>query len=120
MKAKSFEDLPKWIEYDTVGKTLFYHPTIIKWENENLPNAYFAMYARFYPALGHLNPEQVLFSVCSGSLNDVIEKFIAEYNEMSKFIKNRKWIGERPQKISLRNMSVDGYVLAKNVNKPKL
>lgn len=117
---KSFDDLPKQIEYETDNDILYYIPTIIKWENVASPNAYYAMYARFYPASGKTNTEQVLFSVHAGTFNEVVEKFIWEYNNMAKYVKNRKWTGEYPQIISLKNTSVDGFFKPRNVNKPKI
>lgn len=118
--AKSFEDLPKYIEYETESDVLFYHPTIMKWENERYANAYYAMYARYYPGSKKINPEQVLFFVCSSSFNEVVAKFIEEYNNNAQFIKGRKWIGDRPKIIDLMNCSIDGCLMTRNINKPKM
>lgn len=118
--VKSFEDLPKYIEYETTNDVFIYHPTIMKWENEGLTNAYYAMYARYYPISKKIVPEQVLFYVCASSFNEVVDKFINEYSQNAKFIKGRKWIGDKPKIIDLMNNSVDGYLMVRNSNKPKL
>lgn len=120
MKAKSFEDLPRYIAYETVGKVFTYLPIIIKRENEGLSNAYFAMYARYYTRTGKMNPEQVLFWTCAGSLNDVVEKFIGEYNRNEHLVTDRIWQGDRPKIINLTNCSIDGLLMARNINKPKM
>ena len=118
--VKSFKDLPKYIEYETSNDVFIYHPTIIKWENEGLTNAYYAMYARYYPRSRKIDSGQVLFYVCAGSFTEVVDKFIIEYNQNAQFIKGRKWIGDNPKIIDLMNNSVDGYLMARNSNKPKL
>lgn len=119
--VKSFEDLPKYIKYETDNNKVFYYrPTIIKWENKGLSNAYYAMYARYYPRSRKINHEQALFWVCSSSFNDVLLRFIDKYNNNVQFIKDYTWIGDRPKIIDLMNRSVDGYLMARNVNKPKV
>lgn len=118
--VKSFDELPKYIEYETANDVFHYHPTIMKWENDGCANAYYAMYARYYPASCKINPEQVLFFVCSSSFNGAVERFIDEYNKNSQFIKGKIWIGDRPKIIDIMNQSVDGYIMTKNVNYPKL
>ena len=116
MSAKSFEDLPRYIAYETVGKVFTYLPIIVKRENAGLPNAYFAMYARYYTRTGKMNPEQVLFWTCASTLNEVIEKFIEEYNKNERFVRNRIWQGDRAQIINLTNCSADGFFMPRNVN----
>lgn len=119
MEAKSFEDLPRYIAYQTVGKVFTYLPVIVKRENTGRGNAYFAMYARYYTRTGKMNPEQVLFWVCASTLNEVIENFIEEYNKNEQFIKDRIWYGDRAKIIDLTNCSIDGFFMPRNVNLPK-
>lgn len=117
----TFEDLPKYLRIDTGEDMLYYHPTIIKWENDGISNAYFAMYARYYLKSGQINPKQVLFFVNAGTFNEVVQKFIAEYRRNEEYIKDgRIWTGERPKIIDLTNTSIDGYFMVRNVNRPKI
>lgn len=120
MSAKSFDDLPRYIEYETVGKSFTYLPIIVKRENVGLNNAYFAMYARYYTGTGKMNPEQVLFWTCGQTHNEVVNRFIEEYNRNEMYIKNRIWQGDCPKIISLQNNTVDGQLSARNLNKRQL
>ncbi len=113
--VKTFDDLPKFIEYDTIGKTFYFHPIIIKIENKGLYNSYYAMYARLYQQ-ANINPKQVLFFVTAGTLSEVKNKFIKEYNKQRDCIHNKKWIGEAPQIINLEDARVYRYLKAKNIN----
>ena len=119
-RINTFDELPKMIEYETVGKVLYFYPTIIKWENVGLDNAYYAMYSRYYKRSGNINAQQVLFCVSAGSFQKVIDRFIEEYNIQQNNIDNRVWKGDRPKIIDLMNNSVDGYLMARNANRPKL
>ena len=119
-KKLTFDDLPKYISIDTGKGSLFFRPTIIKFENEGLSNAYYAMYARYYPKSRQIKPEQVLFFVMSSTFDDLEEKFIVEYKRNESFIKDYKWTGERPLIIDLMNFSVDGHLMVNNINKPKI
>lgn len=107
-EISSFDELPKSIEYETAAGRFYYHPTIIKFENHGLENAYFAMYARYYPKSGRINAEQVLFYVYAGSFSEVIISFLDAYSKNEKFVVDMKWIGERPLIINMKNRCVDG------------
>lgn len=114
---ESFDDLPRYLLIDTGEDVWYFHPTIIKWETLHSSNAYYAMYARYYPNSGTTNAAQVLFYVSASSFDEVISKFIEEYGKMSSFVKNRSWTGEKPAKIDLFNNKIDHYVYVRNVNK---
>lgn len=101
-----FKELPKYIIYNTRYDQYFYHPIIFKWEWDGWPHAYYAMYARFYPTSGFINPSQVLFYAKSSTYNEVVEKFHKKYTEMAKFVKGNIWMGEPPLKIDLSDKNL--------------
>lgn len=103
-----FDELPKSIEYETAVGRFYYHPAIMKFENHGLENAYFAMYARYYPKSGRINAEQVLFFVYARSFSEVIRCFLDAYSKNEKFIVDMKWVGERPLIINMKNWCIDG------------
>ncbi len=115
----NFKDLPKYLIIDTGEDELLYRPTILKWENDGNRNAYFAMYARYYTGFGNINPTQVLFYVYAPSYDEAEKLFLEEYSRNSKNIKGRYWIGDRPKIIDLMNMSVDRFLMVRNVKRPK-
>ena len=114
-----FKDLPKYLIIDTGKDELLYRPTIIKWENDGNMNAYFAMYARYYTGSGNINPTQVLFFVYAPSYNEAEKLFLDEYARNGKSIKGRYWVGDRPKIIDLMNMSVDSFLMVRNVKRAK-
>lgn len=114
-----FKDLPKYLIIDTSKEELLYRPTIIKWENDGLGNAYFAMYARYYTGSGNINPTQVLFFVYAPSYDEAEKLFLEEYSRNGKYIKGRYWVGDRPKIIDLMNMSVDSFLMVHNVKRAK-
>lgn len=115
----NFNDLPKYLIIDTGKDELLYRPTIIKWENDGLGNAYFAMYARYYTGYGNINPTQVLFFVYAPSYDEAVKLFLEEYSRNGKYIKGRYWVGDRPKIIDLMNMSVDSFLMVRNVKRTK-
>lgn len=114
-----FNDLPKYLIIDTGEDELLYRPTIFKWENDGNTNAYFAMYARYYPASGNINPSQVLFCVFAPTYDKAKKLFLEEYGKNIKYINGRYWVGERPRIIDLMNMRVDRFLMIRNVKNVK-
>lgn len=115
---KSFDDLPKWIGYDTGCDVLCYHPIIFKWENVGLSSSFFAMYARYYPRTARMDPSQVLFYVHENNFERVVFKFIEKYNSLCHNI-NAKWLwtGGKPQVINFPDGGVIKEMNFRNINR---
>lgn len=103
MKTVSFEELPKYLMIDTGEDYRYYHPIIFKWEWEGWQNAYYAMYARYYPKSGNLNPKQALFHVTAPTYEEALEEFLHRYDEEKRFIKGKIWTGGNPEVIDYTN-----------------
>lgn len=117
---ESFDDLPKWIGYDTGKDILCFHPIIFKWENVGISNAYFAMYARYYTRSCQINPTQALFFVHESSYDKAVFAFIEKYNQMRWLINGKGlWTGERPLIIDLMDHKAIDELRQRNVNMPK-
>lgn len=85
-----------------------------------LPDAYFAMYARYYTRSCQINPTQVLFFVHESNYDKTIVAFIEKYNEMRWFVNDKGlWTGERPLIIDFMNYKAIGELRQRNVNIPK-
>lgn len=115
----TFKNLPKYLIIDTGEDELLYRPMIFKYENDGNRNAYFAMYARYYTGTGNINPAQVLFYVYAPSYDEAEKLFLEEYSKNSEYINGRYWIGDRPKIIDLMNMSVDRFLMIRNVKRAK-
>ncbi len=102
-KITTFDNLPKYLEFQLGRKTMYFHPVIIKWEHENCDNSFYAMYAKLNVRSSTLNLSKVLFWVSGKNYQETEKAFLNKYCEMSKHIKGKTWIGNAPQKLDLMN-----------------
>lgn len=102
-KITTFDNLPKYLEFQLGRKTMYFHPVIIKWENECSSNSYYAMYAKYNVRSSTLNLSKVLFWVSGRNYQEAEKAFLNKANEMHEYIKGKIWVGCAPQKLDLMN-----------------